>query len=547
MSYSPPAPSAITFAFAGAYSPPAPAALYFDFAEVTLMADAPRLRHDTVAVVMDALLDKSDAVVHPARYWSTTGFLSGASDDPPHQYFDRLAGSFELAREVSCPFWERQQQVDAFGAVRLLNQDGGLDGLAEEEVRDRRVRAYIGRRGQYFADFVQVAEGVADAVDLPDEQTAQLTVLSRGAALQRALQTTLFGGVGNTALVDRVQPVAIGKPLSCPVPMVTPSTLYHACHDAVPHAVPIVRDRGVSVGRTLTSNGFTLTANPDGMIVADVHGAKTAGGALIERLPDVLEYVLVTRGGLDMGDIDWDSVDALDAAAPYPLALWIDQPTTIADVLTMILESYAGWWWFDRLGKLRVGRLEAPAGSPDLVIPAWQLDQRSIRRIFDRAPGLSSACLGQRNWYVYDQGNLAGSLLSPTVLQIGLDLQQQYRVRMVGAGTLAPEYTHGDQAAGAAEVSASRGPAGSQGMPTLFSVAADVQAEATRRVELYGQRRWHWEIPVRMSVDDALQLEPGQLVQVHANRYGMSEGVLLRVIGVRLRPRDSAVLIKAWG
>lgn len=542
MSYSPPVPGAIAFAFSGTgYTPPAPGSIAFEFAEVS-MAEAPKLRHDTIAVVLGELLDKGGDVLHPARYWSTTGFLSTAVDDPPHQYFDRLAGSFELVRDVSCPFWSAAATGDAWGAVRLLNQDGGLDALGEEIIRDRTVRAYVGRRGQRFGEFLQVAAGVADAVDYPDEQTAVLTALSRSAALQRALQTTVFGAVGNTSLVDRVQPIAIGQPLSCPVPLVTPSTLYHACHDGVPYGVTTVRDRGVSVARTLSANGFTLSAQPAGMIVADVQGAKTSGGALIERLPAVLEYLLVTRGGLDSGDIDWTSVAALDAAAPYPLALWIDAPTQLADVLTQIMASFGGWWWFDRLGKLRVGRLEAPTGSPDVDIPAWQLDQRSIRRTFDRAPGLSDACLGQRNWYQYDQGMLASSLLSPTVLQIALDLQQQYRVRKVGAGALAPEYAHGLQAAGA-----DRAQSQSQGMPTLFSVAADVQAEASRRVALYSVARWFWEFPVRMAVDAALSLEPGQEIQVTANRYGLSEGRVLRVIGTRLRPRDSAVIIKAWG
>jgi hypothetical protein len=513
------------------------------------LSDAPRLRNDTIAVVLDPLYSKSE-LVHPAHYWATSAFLSSGTDEPANQYFDRLASTFELAREVSCPFWERQQDNDSFGAVRLLNNDGGLDGLADEQIRDRGVRAFIGRKGQHFADFVQVAKGAADTVDNPDEQFAVLTVLSRGAELEIALQENLFAAVANTTLRVRPRPLAIGRPLSCPVPLVTPSSLYHEVHESAPYAISLVRDRGASVAFTPSSNGFTLSAQPSGMIVADVEGTEAdVGFAPIESLTNVLRYLLITRGPLAESDVDFDSIAALEIAAPYAISLYIDQPCTLASVLSEILDSFGGWWFFDRLGKFRVGRLEAPEGTPDLVIPAWQLDHKSIRRTFDRAPGLSSACLGQRNFYVYDQSSLAGSLLSPTVQQIGLDLQQQYRVRKVGTGSLAREYTHANNTSGSSILSdgadVARG--GTGGMPTLFGGDSEIQDEATRRVALYSQRRWKWDITVRMAVDDALILEPGQLIHVTANRYGLAGGKLLRVIGVRLRPRDSSVLIKTWG
>lgn len=502
------------------------------------------LRQDTIAV---ALTEYDDgARTHPAQYWATSAFLSSPTDNPPNQLFDRIGASIEISREVSCLFWANDRTPTSIGSIRLRNEDGALDALDDDTVRDRELKIYLGKKGQYFNDFALIATGVGDRLDFPDEREALAVSIDRGASFERALQTVLYTSTENEVLEGRLKPIAIGSPLSCPVPMVEFSTLTFDAHDAVPYGITLVRDKGfelIPVTQWIASGvGFYLLQQPEGDIVADIQGAKV-GGTLITRLPDVLEYLLVTRGGISSGDVDWDSIDDLDTAAPYDLSIWIDQPTTIGEVLTSVLDSYGGSWFFDRQGKFKVWRLEAPTGTADLTIAEWQLDQLPLRRWLDRAPGLSTAVVGARNWHVYTQSQLATALLDPNVLQIALDLQQTYRRRRVG-GSPAAEYMHAYGARGGGRTDVEKR---ADGMPTLFNDVTALQAEATRRATLYAVKRNFWEIPVRMEFSDALELEPGMQVHVTARRFGLQGGKLLRVVGLRIRTRDSAVLLKCWG
>lgn len=136
---------------------------------------------------------------------------------------------------------------------------------------------------------------------------------------------------------------------------------------------------------------------------------------LIEGLLDVIKFLTTNdsdcqgHGPLTTSDLDTTTISALEAAAPYELAFHAAEPVQIADVLDQVMESFGGWWYINRTGKLTVGRLSLPIGTPTL-----SLDEDSIaagmRVEFDRAQGLSNTILAKRNWLAYSEDELVGSL-----------------------------------------------------------------------------------------------------------------------------------------
>lgn len=133
----------------------------------------------------------------------------------------------------------------------------------------------------------------------------------------------------------------------------------------------------------------------------------------IEQLSDVITYLTVTKSLLSSGDLDATAISALQSAAPYALGFHASEPIQVADVLDQVLQSFGGWWYMSRLGKLTVGRLLAPSGSP-----AWTFDASKIANMrieFDGAPGLSNVLLAKRNWSPYGEGELVASLNTPAL------------------------------------------------------------------------------------------------------------------------------------
>lgn len=128
-----------------------------------------------------------------------------------------------------------------------------------------------------------------------------------------------------------------------------------------------------------------------------------------ERLPDVLSYLCTVKGPLVFGDLDTTDINALDASAPYALGFYTNEPVSIADVLDQVMDSFGGWWYVDRLGKLTVGRLAAPIGSPAFVFNSTNIAS-GMRIEFDAAKGLSNVVLAKRNFEPYGESEILPAL-----------------------------------------------------------------------------------------------------------------------------------------
>lgn len=451
--------------------------------------------------------------------YSTHGFTTGPTDSPANTYFDgRIINEPVYRRAVGCVYWGNKSSTASLGEVDTTNADAELDSIAVTDLRNSRVKMYRGTLGTAFSTWVQIVDGTLDRTSVPDENTVRWHVYDRSALFARALQSSLyvFDDGYPRELAGQPKPISFGRPLSVPAVLASPTLMNYDVNDGAFKSVIRVRDRGVELAGPSSSPsgweytspafyGFTLTANPDGKIVADLEGATSGIGsptALVYQLEKVIKHLTITHGPLTNADLNLDSIADLEVAAPYELSAWFDQPITISAAMDMVMVSFGGWWYFDRLGRLSVGRLSAPS-SPVLEFgPTEIIGPLNIE--FDRAEGLSTITRGQKNWYQYAESDIAGSVTPEDQSILSSPFRFQY-----DEAEIAPVYA-----------AALNGGAG--GIETILTDADDIVTQGERTTALYGVGRWFVTFGAAMSLTDLLSLEPGQTITVTADRYGIT-------------------------
>lgn len=554
MPYTPPLPGSIQFQFQTLYAPPGSGVIAFAFSEIEPEVPGMTARaYDCLAITI------SGSWVGPElSRFASQGFTTSNDDTPAAAAFlGRIVDDVAYSRSIGSQFWDSAGSRSLLGTLSMINSDGRLDSWGSEDMRNRIVTVYRGsvQAGELFTEWEVVAVGVIDNVDDATEERTDLILSDLSGLFDRPIQARLFdsGNTDNTALIGQLVPFCMGVSLS--VPMILAelggTNPYYQLHEAQPHSIQRVRSNGVELTPAsqwaANLNGVDLLVAPEGRMVADVSGAKDSGGDLIERLPDVLRYLLVDRsptgtgtGPLTEDQIDWDSVEALDTAAPYTLCYYADRPVTYRQVLTELLNSYLGYWYIDRLGRLAVGRLQLPAETADYEIAYSAVDgEAQMRRYGDRAPNYTNVVCAERNWYVHSPAEIANSLTDPVVLQIAYDLQADYRTR--AAGDLAIDEQGGNTAVQLG------GAVKNTGAATCLSDPADAATESERREALYADPKHFFRIPVLVEPTTALALEPGQTVRVTAPRFGLDAGRNLLLVSVAGRLLAGRVELILWG
>lgn len=327
---------------------------------------------------------------------------------------------------------------------------------------------------------------------------------------------------------------------------------------------------GVNVVATLTAGGAAsgyFTAEAEGMDVIVPFGiAKDTAaadwlidGVRLERLDqyatlaDAVRYV-IGRGPLTLADIDDDSLDALSAACPWPMSMWIDSSVRVLDVLYALVDSVCGWVFEGRDGKLHFGRASRPVeGTATLAISADKIVQGAqISARPDEAPGLSRIVCGARNWYRYGDDEVADGVSDADQALITAD----YRVRSQTASAVNDEVegvvTY--QQVGTAlltsdgRVGQAR-PASDIGMDTLLDEEADCEALADYCAALYpdGERQRFFEIEVFLSASALVELDPGDVITFTYPRFGLDAGPKLLVLDIDGAIGRSRTKLTLWG
>jgi len=339
---------------------------------------------------------------------------------------------------------------------------------------------------------------------------------------------------GQADLNGQVKPFLIGQRRNIEPVLVDPPTLTFQYHSRKSEKVIAVYDQGAllnppedpSPGYSVDLNKSTITllAAPAGRITMDVKG--DAEGGYVETVSDIVSRLLVDFGPLTAGDLNASTFTALNVTNSSLVGFYATDRLLLAEVVDLFMDSIGGFWGENRTtGKFEVGRFDAPSGTPDLEVDEYII--LDIERKDTALPTWRRRVGFDHNPTVQTRDDLAGSVLA-----------DQDRIKLLGQEWRIVKAV--DESVKTAFLLA-RDP---DMIPTLLIAEADAQREVDRLQALYGVPRELYSVTVKTQ---AFKVGLNDVVNLIYNRFSLSGGKLMRVVGLVERSAVSEVTMDLWG
>lgn len=481
-------------------------------------------------------------------YFSDVGFATEPTDSPANTYWQRrIQVPLTVRLSLFAGVAAGGRSDVAFGSVVLANDDGALDGLASYDWDGRLVEVlYSAKARPVLADFAVVFSGAAERLVPGDDLEIEIRDLQ--VLLDEPLQPARFAGTGGVEgpaeFKDRRKPTLFGIKRQFTPVLLDAANLVWCYHDGPVGGPLAVLDAGVALpfdadyasyaaliaatipaGEYATCNALgllRLDAPPAGRLTIDAEGAKP-GATVLTRFADIAQHAITRATTLTAGDFAAGTVAALNAIAGQPLGYWDDggQDTPLRDVLDTLAESIGAFYGFDDARKLVLGRLDAPAATPDVVLTARDLD--ALRPLpAERRLKTMTVGYGQRMQPLRDD-EIAGSVTGAARTALIEPWRQE---------------THTDAAVATASLLSRE-----ERLDSAMDASGDALAEAQRRVTLYGPRRRAFEAEAPLVAG----LRPGMTVELRDDRFGLSAGVRFRLLRIERDAARERMVLEVWG
>lgn len=459
-----------------------------------------------------------DEGVLQSGYAANVSFVSKPSDTPANEaYDDCVIGEINYRRNVSESF-NGGASVSRGDVSILLNDD--TQNLIFNWFNLQPLNIYLGSPTWDKNDFRKIVSGVVKNKSVEqdrlvlvfrDESEILNLPLARAQSTDGKNIPLCFGECFN------VSPLLVDSALS-----------KYQVNSGPIEAITEVRDNGVSVAFTpdLSAGTFVLTSAPAGQITADVKGAKPSSGVITgykNKAVDLVRLIISNYSSFDESKIDDTAFTALDTLAPYVCGLYIQNDSyTMLDAIDAILKSIGGFWMITRLGEFYVGRISLPVADQNkLYKDEIENFGVTIKKVID--PKISVRLGYKKNWTVQESG-LAGAVSEANRLIYG----QKYSISLAEDLDVLDNYP--DAVA-------------SEEVETLLVSQSDCDTEAARRMALVAIPRTVFEIK---ALTASFSLNVGDSVDVFYNRYGLSDGAPLTIVGVSEKIGFGSAVIEAW-
>lgn len=305
--------------------------------------------------------------------------------------------------------------------------------FAKLAIADTRFRLWTGEVGAPFAAWTQRVDARVTQQPVVTDGRAELTFAVDDRWLDRALLDTYdgtTGAEGPAALKGQAKPLALGAPRYVPGVLVDPATsLFQISGYGPIVAVDAALERLLRYGAPVQDypdvSALLAAAIPAGRWATAVSGGWVRFGAppvgqvsfLVRgdaggiddwsRLPgqQIRRLALLSGGGGRIADA---SLNALDAARPYNLSLYLDQQTTARELIQEVAASVnavAGVSW---MGRLFVQPVELGVPTVKLAADGSALPPvAKVRQLEISPPFGKVAITAERTWSVHALGDIA--------------------------------------------------------------------------------------------------------------------------------------------
>lgn len=508
--------------------------------------------------------DPDAGAVRVLRY-STDGFRTGPADDPAHTLYDaRIEQPISITRSIFDQGTTSGQSKVGFGDLVLSNPDGRLDDHLLLAFDGRPITIWRGlMSATSLADFTPIFVGTMEQAEFGVDRIV-IKLRDLQAPLQRPLQSTLFAGSnalpdGLEGVVDdlagKPKPLTFGRVFNITPPCVNTSRLIYQVHDGAISSIDEVRDRGVPLTpgapyaslaeleddglapaagayRVYLAGGYVrLGSSPAGDPTMDV----VQGDSAADRTAAQLFAAILTRVGVDSGSIDAADLATLDAKVNAECGLYLDDESTVADVLDRVAGTVGAWWGASATGAYRIARLERPLGDTVKAFGPNDLDGPPVRQSTnDKAGGLPTSRVTMRyaqNFTVQRSNDLAGSVSDARRAVLG------EAWREASAANPAVDVVHLL--------------ATPLVIDSLMAFEADARLEAERVLALRSVQRHRFGITVLLTSETAA-IDLGDIVGLNHPRYGLEilgddVGQRFVVLGVLPNAKTGRLQLTLWG
>ena len=438
------------------------------------------------------------------------------------------------------------------GEIVLANADGAYDAWLGYGFDGRAVTIRTGEASAaYPSGWTTLLAGTVESCEASFKQLI-IRLRDRQFVFDKPALQTLYAGTNSlpnglegtsTDIKGKRKPKVYGLVRSMEPPLVNTSKLtYQVCDGAV--ASILVYDRGLALTAgtnyatsallqaaspsagtfdTCIAEGyFRLSSTPAGLITADV----TQGANAAARTAAQIMKAIVTDAGLG-ATVSAGDVTALDTANSAVCGIIVEDETTITEALDFVAGGVGAYYAYDQTGTLRMGVLTAPSGSP--VATVTRAEMLGIERTPARDAGIPI-------WRVNVQHSKLGRA-QPTDLAGAVTAAERARLADEWKTTASADAAVKTQYLMAGEIT----------RDSALTAETDASTEAARVLAIYKVRRDVFEIPVPLDFASTYGLWLLSLVTVTINRFGMTGGKLLRVIGIRYELAAKRAVLTLWG
>jgi hypothetical protein len=500
-----------------------------------------------------------------ARFHSGKGF-NRAGDN---YFWPLVKNPLQLRRNLFASGTTSGSVATGSGAVDLINVSGQLDWIASAGLAGGKLTVMSIEPGAAIGSVVTLAVLTMEQPEVSFDQIS-LRVRDRLYDLeQRQAQTLLYAGTnvsgaglegGPNDLKGKVKPLLLGRGMEIPALLVGPSQLIYQVSTAAAD-ISGISDRGntasITIGTPYSSQAdmlanapapgfarvwsaggmFRLGSPPTGLITCNA----TAGATAADRTAaQILRALAIGPGGISAGDVVTADVTALDAANSAEVGLWLSAETSVRAAMEVIANSIGAWFGFDRLGRLRMGRLVAPSGPAVAT-----LRQVTIR---DAASTTEFPIIDAERVTTSDEGRGVPPWRFFVTYQ-PIEATQTSDL----AGSVTPErriflaQMTRQVSADAPAVLNQFPSAGKRTYDTRIFDATAAQAECNRLRDLHSVLRSLYRIRMSFGAAQALLIDLGSVVRLTLPRFGMNAGRLHIVTNIDFDAAAGVAVLDLWG
>jgi hypothetical protein len=458
-------------------------------------------------------------------YLSTKNYNTKSNEVPAStHYLPVLSTGVEFTENLSLD----GSATLSYGDIAIENPNGEFDHWADWVWGGQPVNIFIGDVRAPRADFTLIFSGIINDVAFRDRNTVNLVLRDILQRLNTSVTETLLGPYGTKTTAnqnkEQIRPLVFGEVHNITPLLIDDVELEYMVHNGPIERLIEVRDNGIPVEviPNLAQGTFKLLYPAAGTITCSVQGDKfyvdntgvtfqgyrNTVGKLIQR---IITGFGKPGDAILASEMDLPAFEAFDAEHQQPVGIYIAGKENVIDICQQLASSVGAQLASDRVGKLRMVKLDIP------VMSAVEINDNDIinntLQISEKIPVVGSVKLNYcRNWTPQT------GLLTNIPEEHKTLYNQEYLVKFAQDTQVLSRY----------KLSAEVTP---KDTLILTNALLQVDQEAQRLLDIFKTPRF---VITLETTSKFLNLKLGDMVVLKHARYGLSAGKPAQVISVSI-------------